>query len=72
MKSKTQVPTTDSVRELASFWDTHDLTDFEDELEEATGPVFERKREPRATEQPTTPTPPAVGRGLPPGIAGDR
>jgi hypothetical protein len=23
------------------FWDTHDLTDFEDELEEVTEPVFE-------------------------------
>jgi hypothetical protein len=27
--------------ELAQFWDTHDLTDFEDELAEVTEPVFE-------------------------------
>lgn len=39
---KTQrLPQTDSIQELASFWDTHDLTDFEDELEEVTEPVFE-------------------------------
>jgi hypothetical protein len=30
----------DSIRELAQFWDTHDLTDFEDELEEVSEPVF--------------------------------
>lgn len=34
---------TDSIQELAEFWDTHDLTDFEEELEEVTEPVFERK-----------------------------
>ena len=43
MKSKTRLPTTDSIRELANFWDTHDLTDFDDQLEEITEPVFERK-----------------------------
>jgi hypothetical protein len=37
-----QLPRTDSIQELANFWDTHDLTDFEDELVEVTGPVFER------------------------------
>ncbi len=36
-----QLPKTDSIQELAQFWDTHDLTDFEDELEEVTDPVFE-------------------------------
>lgn len=35
------LPNTDSIQELAQFWDTHDLTDFEDELEEVTDPVFE-------------------------------
>ena len=35
------IPRTDSIRELAEFWDTHDLTDFEDELEEVTEPVFD-------------------------------
>ncbi len=35
-----QLPQTDSIQELAHFWDTHDLTDFEDELVEVTEPVF--------------------------------
>lgn len=38
-----KIPQTDSIQELAHFWDTHDLTDFEDQLEEVTEPVFERK-----------------------------
>jgi hypothetical protein len=37
-----QLPQTDSIEELARFWDTHDLTEFEDELEEVLEPVFER------------------------------
>ncbi len=36
-------PQTDSIQELAQFWDTHDVTDFEDEMEEVTEPVFERR-----------------------------
>jgi hypothetical protein len=36
------LPQTDSIAELARFWDTHDLTDFEAELEEVSEPVFER------------------------------
>ena len=40
---KTQkLPQTDSIQELAQFWDTHDLADFEEELEEVAEPVFER------------------------------
>ena len=35
-------PTTDSIEELAKFWDSHDLTDFDDQLEEVSEPVFER------------------------------
>lgn len=37
-----KLPRTDSIQELARFWDTHDLTDFDDELEEVTEPVFVR------------------------------
>ncbi|MEK6336649.1 MAG: CopG family antitoxin [Acidobacteriota bacterium] len=38
---KTQeLPQTDSIQELAQFWDTHDVTDFEDELEEVTERIF--------------------------------
>ena len=41
---KTQkIPETDSIEELARFWDTHDLADFEDQLEEVSEPVFERQ-----------------------------
>ena len=38
-----KIPRTDSIQELARFWDAHDLTDFEDELEEVAEPVFERE-----------------------------
>lgn len=38
-----KIPETDSIQELAHFWDTHDLTDFENELEEVSDPVFERE-----------------------------
>ena len=37
------IPDIDSIQELARFWDTHDLTDFQDQLEEVTEPVFERQ-----------------------------
>ena len=39
------LPQTDSIGELARFWDEHDLTDFEDELEEVAGPIFVRGKE---------------------------
>ena len=39
--NRKNIPKTDSIQELAHFWDTHDLTDFEDELEEVREPVFE-------------------------------
>jgi len=42
MKTR-RLPQTDSIQELARFWDKHDLTDFEDQLEEVTQPVFERQ-----------------------------
>jgi predicted DNA binding CopG/RHH family protein len=38
-----RIPQTDSIQELAQFWDTHDLTDFEGQLEEVTEPAFERE-----------------------------
>ena len=38
-----ELPQTDSIQELARFYDTHEFTDFEDELEEVTEPVFERE-----------------------------
>jgi hypothetical protein len=42
MKAR-KLPRTDSIRKLARFWDTHDLTDFQGELEEVTDPVFVRR-----------------------------
>lgn len=42
MKAR-RLPRTDSIKTLARFWDTHDLTDFEEQLEEVTQPVFERQ-----------------------------
>jgi hypothetical protein len=30
--STDKLPRTDSIQELARFWDTHDLTEFEDDL----------------------------------------
>ena len=44
MKAR-KIPESDSIEELARFWDTHDLTDFEDLLENVPKRVFERKRE---------------------------
>ncbi|HZU36475.1 MAG TPA: CopG family antitoxin [Gemmataceae bacterium] len=41
---KTKLPHTDSIKKLAEFWDSHDLTDFEDELEEVSKPVFRRRK----------------------------
>ena len=40
--TRTNIPKTDSIQELAHFWDMHDLTDFEGELKEVGEPVFER------------------------------
>jgi hypothetical protein len=35
-----RLPQTDSIQELARFWEKHDLTNFQDELEEVAEPVF--------------------------------
>ena len=39
-----RLPNTDSIEELAKFWDTHDLTDFEEDLQEVGEPVFVRAK----------------------------
>ena len=39
--NRKNIPKTDFIQELAHFWDTHDLTDFEDELEEVDESVFD-------------------------------
>lgn len=35
----------DSIEELARFWDSHEVTEFEEQLEEVREPVFGRKSE---------------------------
>jgi len=40
-----KIPHVDSIEELARFWDTHDVTEFEDELEEVEGPVFDSENQ---------------------------
>jgi predicted DNA binding CopG/RHH family protein len=40
-----RLPQTDSIQELAKFWDTHDVTEFQNELEEVGEPVFQRENE---------------------------
>lgn len=37
-----RIPKIDSIEALAEFWDEHDITDFEDELEEVREPIFHR------------------------------
>jgi len=38
--NRNSIPETDSIQELANFWDNHDITEFEDELEEVCEAVF--------------------------------
>ena len=40
-----RIPDTDSIEELSRFWDSHDLTEFEDQLVEVRTPVFTRRKE---------------------------
>ena len=40
-----KIPPKALMKQLADFWDTHDLSDFEDQLEEVTEPLFERRTE---------------------------
>lgn len=37
-----KIPRTDSIQELATFWQTHGLTDFAAELQEVQEAVFQR------------------------------
>lgn len=34
------IPDFSTFEEMAAFWDTHDLTEFEDQLVEVTDPIF--------------------------------
>ena len=44
LTKKDRPPKTDSVKELAAFWQEHDLTDFSDDLQEVSEPVFVRAK----------------------------
>lgn len=43
MKQRDPIPSSDNIQELAEFWQTHSLTDYEDLMEEVPGPLFVRK-----------------------------
>lgn len=64
----TNLPKTDSIEELASFWDANDLTEFDDQLDEVTEPVFERNgtvlKVPLTAEQATALAALAKSRGV--------
>jgi hypothetical protein len=38
-----EIPSFDSIQELARFWDTHDITDFEHQLNEVSASVFKER-----------------------------
>lgn len=40
---KSALPKIDAIEKLAEFWDSHDLNDFDDQLEEVSEPVFVRR-----------------------------
>lgn len=41
--SAIQILQTNSIIELAQFWDSHSVADFDDQLEEVTDPIFDRE-----------------------------
>ena len=38
-----RIPRIDSIQDMARFWDEHDLTDFDDDLQEEINPVFRKE-----------------------------
>jgi hypothetical protein len=43
MKKRDPIPSSDNIEELAEFWQTHSITDYEDLMEEVPGPLLVRK-----------------------------
>lgn len=43
MKKRDPIPPSDNIKELADFWQTHDSTDYLDQMEEVRGPLLARK-----------------------------
>lgn len=44
MEKHIKIPEFNTLQEMAEFWDTHDITDFEDQLVEVQEPVFKNLR----------------------------
>ena len=42
---KEKIPQTDSIKEIADFWDTHDITNYANELEEVHEQIFDNSKE---------------------------
>jgi hypothetical protein len=40
MEKQVGIPEFKTLEEMAKFWDNHDLTDFENEMEEVKEPIF--------------------------------
>ena len=40
MEKQVSIPEFKTLEEMAEFWDNHDLTDFENEMEEVKEPIF--------------------------------
>jgi len=43
-KRQIQIPEFKTIKEMATFWDSHDITDFEDQLIEVKEPIFEKMK----------------------------
>jgi hypothetical protein len=44
MEKKIKIPEFKTIEEMARFWDSHDITDFEDQLTEVKEPLFEKMK----------------------------
>ena len=43
MKVRDPIPSSDNIQELAEFWQTHSVADYEDLMERIPGPLLVRK-----------------------------
>ena len=44
MEKKVKIPEFKTIEEMARFWDSHDITDFEDQLTEVKEPIFQKMK----------------------------
>jgi hypothetical protein len=52
MKKRDPIPSSDNIKKLAEFWQTHDSTDYQDLMVEVPGPVFVRKNSVKVSLKP--------------------